>query len=88
MEEFPRSPTTNLEDVSLVAFLMLKGHGIKEWRNVEDPTRISFDIEGSPADIEADIQNYNDNEQVGIQDYVRCYKTVKSRMYNFKNLNR
>ena len=88
MADNERSPTTNLEDTSLIAFMLLKGHKIREWQNKEDPSRVSFDIEGSPEDVEKDMQAYYSNVPVGIQDYVRCYKEVKSRLYNFKKLNK
>ena len=77
---------TKLEDTSLVAFMVLKGHKIKIWRCVEEPYRVSFDIEGSPDQIEVDMKKYYDNESVGIQDFVRCLKEVKSQMYNFKKI--
>jgi hypothetical protein len=81
-----RSPTTNLEDTSLVAFMVYKGHKINLWRCVEDPKRVSFDIEGDSEKIESDMQQFYNNEMVGIQDYTRCLKDVKSRMYNFKKI--
>ena len=79
--------TTNLEDTSLIAFMMLKGHEVKEWRDTKNPDRISFDILGDPASVAEDMRKYYANEQVGILDYVKCYKAVKSRMYSFKSLN-
>jgi len=33
-----KSPTTNLEDTNLIAFMLLKGHKIREWQNTEEPT--------------------------------------------------
>jgi hypothetical protein len=81
-----KSPTTNLEDTALIAYMMLKGHQIKPWRSSEDPVRVSFDIEGDSDKIEYDMQNFYNNNQVGIQDYVKCLKQVKSIMYNMKKL--
>jgi hypothetical protein len=83
-----KPPTTNLEDSSLIAFMLLKKHKIREWQNTDDPSRVSFDILGKPEDVEKDMEAYYANEQVGIQDYVKCYKEVKSRLYNFKKLNK
>ena len=78
------TPTTNLEDTMLVAYMVLKGHKIKPWRDVENGDHITFDIEGDVAKIEADMQTYYANEQVGIADFVRHFKAVKSQMYAMK----
>lgn len=83
-----RSPTTSLEDNSLIAFMLYKGHKINAWRCCEDPIRIAFDIEGDSGKIEKDMQAYFDNEAVGIQDYVKCFKEVKSRQYSLKKVIR
>lgn len=80
--------STALEDTSLVAFMLYKGHKIKEWRSTDNPARVCFDVEGDLESITKDMQNYYNNEQVGIQDYVRCLKEVKSRMYNMKKIQR
>lgn len=86
MENGKNSPTTNIEDTLLVAFMVFKGHQIKEWKNEEG--HVSFDILGEPAKIQADMADYYDaNYCVSITEFVRCFKEVKSRMYNFKNLN-
>ena len=77
---------TNLEDISLVAFLLLKGHKIKPWRDTSDSDHVSFDIEGEANGIELDMHKYYSNEQVGIQDYIKCLKEVKSQMYNLKKV--
>lgn len=82
----PRLPTTNLEDTMLVAFMVLRGHKIKPWRNVENENHVTFDIEGDANAVEADMQRYYANEPVGVQDYVKCLRDVKSQMYNFKKL--
>jgi hypothetical protein len=83
-EEVP--VTTNLEDTMLIAFLLLKGHKIKEWRRSDEPDRVSFDVEGNEDSIVADMNKYYNNEVVGIQDFVKCLKEVKSRMYNMKKI--
>lgn len=80
------SPTTNIEDTLLVAFMVFKGHQIKEWK--DEDGHVSFDILGEPEKIQADMADYYDaNYCVSITEFVRCFKEVKSRMYNFKNLN-
>jgi hypothetical protein len=65
--------------------MVMKGHHIKEWRSREG-NRISFDIEGDEASVTEDMQSYYNNEMVGIQDFVRCLREVKSRMYNMKKI--
>ena len=80
------TPTTQLEDTMLVAYMVLKGHKIKPWRDLENRDHITFDIEGDADKIEADMQTYYANEQVGIADFVRCFKSVKSQMYAMKKV--
>ncbi len=81
---------TLFEDSQLVAFLKLKGHGLTAYISRDDPDdpRVGFEIKGGEDQIEADMQAYYSNEQVGIQDYVRCLKDVKSQMYNTRKLYR
>lgn len=81
-----KPPTTNLEDNNVVAFLVLKGHKIKPWRDTKDHLHITFDIEGDSKQIEDDMQKYYDNEKVGIQDFVNCLKNVKSQQYSMKKV--
>ncbi len=85
-----RDPTsvTSLEDTSLVAFLKLKGHIAIPWISRDDPQdiRVSFDIQGNEQQIEADIQAFYQNEKVGIQDFCRCLKDIKSSMYNLRRI--
>lgn len=78
-----RSPTTNLEDTTLVAYLAYRGHKLKLWYSKEKDV-VSFDIEGDADKIEKDIESFYDNELVEVQEYVKCLKAVKSQMYVFK----
>jgi hypothetical protein len=77
---------TNLEDTSLIAFLLYKGHKIHPWRDSTERNHVVFDVIGDSQAIEIDMDKYYNNEQVGIQDYVRCLKEVKSQMYNLKKI--
>jgi hypothetical protein len=81
---------TNLEDTSLVAFLKLKGHIAIPWISRTDPNdiRVSFDIQGDGKQIESDMRNFYNNEMVGIQDFCRCLKDVKSSMYNLRRIGK
>jgi hypothetical protein len=87
-----RDPTefTKLEDTSLVAFLKLKGHHTVPWISRDDPddVRVAFEIEGESAEIEKSIQAFYDNEQVGIQDFCRNLREVKSAMYNMRKIRK
>lgn len=79
---------TNLDDTNLVAYLMLKGYRVIPWKLEDDPSRVSFDICGDPSQITQDIQLFFDNEQVGVQDFVRNLKEVKSQMYQMKRIGK
>jgi len=73
-----------IEDTALVAFLMLRGHKVMPIRKVEDPNRIAFSVAG---DIKLDMDLYNKNYEVGIQDYVKSLKMVRSMMFNAKSVS-
>ena len=88
MENNKNSPTTNIEDTLLVAFMVFKGHQVKMWKDTEFERHVSFDILGDPDKVQKDMEDYYDkNYCVPITEFVRCFKEVKSMMYNFKNLN-
>ena len=74
----------------LVAFMKLKGHIAIPWISRDDPAdpRVSFDLQGDNEKIESDMQGFYNNEQVGIQDFTRAYKEVKSLMYNMKRIGK
>jgi hypothetical protein len=80
--------TTCLEDAMLVAYMKLKGHIAIPWISRDDPAdpRVSFDLQGDNEKIESDMQGFYNNEQVGIQDFTRAYKEVKSQMYSLKRI--
>jgi hypothetical protein len=86
----PNPPTSMLEDSQLVAFLKLKGHGIVAHICRDDPQdpRVAFEIKGDDDQIEKDVQSFYDNDQVGIQDYCRCLKEIKSQLYNTRRLGK
>jgi hypothetical protein len=79
--EYP--PATALSDTVLVAFLALKGHRVKAWINREDG-RVVFEILGDENQLNESMDSFYANEQVGIQDFNRKLKDVKSQMYNMK----
>lgn len=81
-------PNEMLEDSKLVAFLKLKGHRIIAHICRDDPKdpRVGFTVDGDGDQIDRDTQAYYDNEQVGIQDYIRCLAEIKSQMYNMRKM--
>jgi hypothetical protein len=81
-------PTTMLEDTMLIAYLRVRGHTAIPWicREDRNDVRVAFDIMGDKKDIEESMQAYHGNEQVGVQDYVRSLREVKSAIYDMKKI--
>jgi len=73
-------PETQISDTSLVAFLALKGHQVKPWVNRESG-QVEFTVRGN---LQTDEEAFYNNESVGIQDFCRKLKEIKSAMYNLK----
>ena len=86
----PQPVLTSLEDTMLVAYLMLNGHTAKPWLSKDDPIepRVSFDIYGKQAEIESHMQEFYNNQLVGVQDFCRQLKSVKNIMYNMKRIGK
>jgi len=86
----PVQPTTNLEDTMLVAFLKLKGLIAIPWisRDDKDDPRVSFDIQGDAEEIERYMFEFYNNSTVGVQDFCRQLRDVKSTLYNMKKVGR
>ena len=85
-----RDETTNLEDTMLVAYLQLMGHTAIPWISRDDPSdpRISFDIMGDQEEIRRNTQAFYNNASVGVQDFCRQLREVKSAMYNMKKVGK
>ena len=81
-------PETILEDTSIVAFLKLKRHDTVPFTTSDDSQRVKFKIGGDPQQIESDIVAFYGNESVGIFDFIRCLKEIKSQMYSLKRIGR
>jgi len=81
-------PETILEDTSVVAFLKLKNHTAIPFTTLDDSQHVKFKIGGDPQQIELDIVAFYNNEFVGIFDYIRCLKEVKSALYQMKRIGR
>ena len=97
-EKSSRDPTQiiTLDDTQHVAFLKLKGYTVKPWIETDDQIpnqdpntkRVEFQVEGDPDSIEKDMQGFYQNELVGVQDFCRELKSVKSSMYNLRRMKR
>jgi hypothetical protein len=81
-------PETILEDTSIVAFLKLKKYDTVPFVTLDDSQRVKFKISGDPKQIELDIVAFYGNESVGIFDFIRCLKEIKSQMYSLKRIGR
>lgn len=82
--------TTSYEDTMLVAFLKLKGFTVIPYVSRDDPSdiRVSFDVDGDEKEIEAAVNAFYANEQIGIQDFCRAFKETKSNMHALKRVGR
>jgi hypothetical protein len=87
-KEDDENPITMLEDTMLIAYLRVRGHTAIPWisRNDSSDVRVAFDIMGDKKDIEESMQAYHGNEPVGVQDYVRSLREVKSAIYDMKKI--
>lgn len=68
-----------IEDATIVAFLALRGHRITPLKNSNG--RIIFEVEGN---IAPDIEAFYANHSVGIMDYVRMLKSLRSSIFTMK----
>ena len=71
------------EDATIVAFCALRCHTATPMR---DPNgRIVFEVEG---DIARSVEAFYTNQQIGIMDYVRIFKMIKSQIFTLKSMKR
>lgn len=80
---------TMLEDTNLVAYLKMCGYGIVPLRCLDDPrdpNRVAFNIEGTVEGVEAATKEFYSNKFVGVQDFCRCVKEVKSVTHALRKL--
>jgi hypothetical protein len=80
--------TTTVEDANIVAFLAMMGYiaipYICSKARPGQGSRIAWDID---ADVSDTIKKYYHNEKVGVKDFVRSLKEVRTEMYNVKQMN-
>lgn len=79
---------TQVDDANIVAFLMMKGFiaipFIKSEAAGERSSQVAWDVQG---DLEPAINDFYNNVQVGIRDYVKALKAVRGDMYSVKQFN-
>ncbi len=75
-----------LEDIhEIAAFLVFpKKFNVTFKKSPIDPSRIVAVVEGSPSDIEQVFQGIEDNADVGLLDYIRALRKVKTRIFELK----
>ena len=79
MKKNTESIFNEFEDATVVAFLALRGHIVTPIRNPNG--RIIFEVEG---DIARDVEAFYTNQPVGIMEYVRILKGIKSQIFTLK----
>jgi hypothetical protein len=70
-----------IDDTNIVAYLHLCGFKFAPFQKGEG--RIGFKVYG---DIDSTLASFYGNNQVGIQDYVKCLKTVRGSMFLYKGM--
>jgi len=87
----PEKDSTVIEDANVVAFLAMKGYTaipyIKHEAKEGQSSRVAWDVQGDPEAIELEIKMFWANERVGIRDYIRILKDVRSNMYGIKQVH-
>ena len=82
--------TVPINDANIVAYLVMKGYVaipyIKSEASENQSSRVSWDVQGDPDAINAEVKIFWENERVGIRDYVRILKDIRGTMYEIKNM--
>jgi len=82
--------TVPINDANIVAYLVMKGYVaipyIKSEATDNQSSRVSWDVQGDPDAINAEVKIFWENERVGIRDYVRILKDIRGTMYEIKNM--
>ena len=77
-------------DANVAAFLVLKGFiaipFIKSKASEDQSSRVAWDIQGDEDAIDKEVRKYYSNEKVGILDYVKVLKDIRSEMYGIKSV--
>jgi hypothetical protein len=75
--------TTEIEDATIIAFLSLKGHHINPYRRADG--RVVFKVSG---DISHTLHELYSNVHIGILDYIKSLKTIRSSIFTIKAFGR
>ena len=82
--------TVPIDDANIVAYLVMKGYVaipyIKSEASENQSSRVAWDVQGDQDAIESEIKMFWSNERIGIRDYIRVLKDIRSDMYNIKNM--
>lgn len=77
-------------DANVAAYLVMKGFVaipfIKSKSVEGQGSRVAWDIQGDQDAIDSEMRKYYRNEKVGILDYVKILKDIRSEMYGIKAL--
>jgi len=77
-------------DANVAAFLVMRGFiaipFIKSKSSEGHGSRVAWDIQGDQGAIDKEMKKYYANEKIGILDYVRILKDIRSEMYNIKSI--
>lgn len=79
-----------IEDANIAAFLAMKGFGVKPFvknKESQDVPIVAWMVHGDRGELEAAIEKYYANEEVGISDFVGQLKQIRGAMYNLKKTN-
>ena len=88
VEQISKNQVTTVEDANIVAFLVMKGYTAIPYIIAEarpgQSSRVAWDID---ADVKDAIKAFYENERIGVRDFVRALKEIRSGMYNMKQMN-
>ena len=86
----PVKDVTVIEDAMIVAYLVMKNYlaipYIKSEATSNQGSRVAWDVQGDQNAIENEIKMFWANEKVGIRDYARVLKDIRSNMYTLKSM--
>jgi hypothetical protein len=79
LEELTMRKVTEIEDATLVTWLHLRGHEFTPFKRADN--RVVFKVEG---DVSESLKAYFNNAHVGVLDYVKAYKAIRSSIFVLK----
>ncbi|HBR21984.1 MAG TPA: hypothetical protein DD713_05370 [Nitrospiraceae bacterium] len=73
----------DIEDVTIAAFLFLKGHEVTPYRRTDG--HVVFEVSDN---ITRDVEALYANEKVGVLDYIKILKSLRSSIFALKSLRK